>query len=184
MAPEGVLVPARLSKHADAACHLVTGKRLAMRLSRRARKAYERFYMLQDQRVSVVQFIQRDMDHHVLLGERHILVHLARSIYTSPSGDETWPRAYLESVVKVSDFAKTVQELIDSCLVVFHKGIESCHVGLLRIRRLVGQILKHLCDLHSWSTEPDRRSPIYPPKSMFASDVWPERRRPTCTPAV
>jgi hypothetical protein len=65
---------------------------------------------------------------------------------------------YLESVVKVANFAKTVQELVDSCLVIFHKWIERCHVRFFRIRRFVCQVLEHFCDLQSRSTEP--RSPI------------------------
>ena len=62
-------------------------------------------------------------------------------------------RQYLESVVKVADFTKAVQKLVDSCLVVFHKRIEGCHIGFLRIGRLVCQVLKHFRDLQSRSAE-------------------------------
>jgi hypothetical protein len=68
---------------------------------------------------------------------------------------------YLESVVKVADFTKTVQKLVDSCLVVFHKWIEGCHVSFFGVGRFVCQVLKHLRDLHTTSTDqpsPDRRS--------------------------
>ncbi|SRR6266851_6729240 len=84
--------------------------------------------------------------------ERAIYWSICRRVIRLTS-DKRWPGTDLEGVVKVSDFTKAVQKLVDSCLIVFHKGIEGCHVKFLRIGRLVCQILKHLCDLHRVSTE-------------------------------
>jgi len=59
----------------------------------------------------------------------------------------------LEGIVKVSNFAKAVQKLVDSRFIVFHKGIEGCHISLLCIGRFICQVLKHLRDLHRGSIE-------------------------------
>lgn len=84
--------------------------------------------MLNQQRVSVVQFIERDANLQVTLRQRHILVHL-------------------KSVVEVANLAKVVQELVDSRLVVLDERVERDHVSFLGIRRLVGQILQHFRNL-------------------------------------
>lgn len=72
--------------------------------------------------------------------------------------DKRQSETNLEGVIKVSNFTEAVQKMVDSCLVVFHKGIEGCHISFLCIGRLVCQILKHLCDLHRVLTE--SRTPI------------------------
>jgi len=57
--------------------------------------------------------------------------------------------SYLQSVIKISNFAKAVEKLIDAGLIVFDEGIESDHVGFFGVRWFVRQILQHLCDLES-----------------------------------
>ena len=53
----------------------------------------------------------------------------------------------LKSVVEVSNLTQVVQKLVNPRFVIFNEGIEGHHVGLLRVRRFVGQVLKHLGDL-------------------------------------
>lgn len=62
--------------------------------------------------------------------ERAIYWSICRKIVKLRS-DEGWLKTNLEGIVKVSNFAKAVQKLVDSCFVVFHKGIEGCHISLL-----------------------------------------------------
>lgn len=51
---------------------------------------------------------------------------------------------YLQTLVKVANFAQVVEELVYPGLVVLDKGVEGHHVGLLGIGRLVGQVLEQL----------------------------------------
>lgn len=53
---------------------------------------------------------------------------------------------YLQTLIKVANFAQVVEEFVYPGLVVLDKGVEGHHVGLLGVRRLVGQVLKQLGD--------------------------------------
>lgn len=106
---------------------------------------HKSFYVLCDQGMCVVQFVKGDMNHQVFLRQSHVLVHLEdsqKSFWMIHAG-----RTHLKSVVEVSDLAEVVQELVDPRLVVLHERVQRHHVCLLRVRRLVGQILQHLRDL-------------------------------------
>ena len=56
---------------------------------------YQRFNMLQDQRVCVVQLIHSDVNHKILLGESHVLIHLQEGV-TRQLGLQMNDRAPLE----------------------------------------------------------------------------------------
>ena len=81
--------------------------------------------------MSVVQLVHGDMYHEILFGQCHVLIHLKRhkrGIYTA------WITiTHLESIIKIADFTQIVQELIDTCLVIFDEGIEGHHVLFLGI---------------------------------------------------
>ena len=54
---------------------------------------------------------------------------------------------YLQALVEIANLAKIVEELVYPGLVVFDKGVESHHVSLLGVGRLVGQVLEQLGNL-------------------------------------
>ena len=105
-------------------------------------KAHQNFDMLKNQRVGVVKFVQCNVNDKVLLGKRHVLVHLRKT--------ETFDFcaiilkegiSYLKSIVEVADFTEVVQELVDAGLVGFDEGVEGDHVSLLCVRWLVCEVL-------------------------------------------
>ena len=54
---------------------------------------------------------------------------------------------HLQSVVEVANLAQTVEELVDSRLVILNEWIQRDHVCLLCIRRFICEVLEHLCYL-------------------------------------
>jgi hypothetical protein len=103
--------------------------------------------MLQDQRMGVVQLVKRDVDHQVLFGQCHVLIHLDRLLAVRRIN--IWDKTCLKSFVEVADFAEIIQELVDPGFIVLYKRIESHHVRLLRVGRLICQVLQHLGNLKS-----------------------------------
>jgi hypothetical protein len=97
----------------------------------------------------VVQLVESDMDEEVLLGECHILVHLrsSRQLGDLEGGKVEVTATNLKSIVEVSDLAQIIQKLVDPSFVVFNEGIERDHVGFLRVRGFVRQILEHFGNL-------------------------------------
>ena len=97
----------------------------------------------------VVKFVQSDMNDEILLRECHVLIHLPRASVRQSRFLYEWSRgnAYLKCVIEVSHFAKIVEELVDTGLVVLDEWVQRDHVRFFRIRRLVGQILEHLRNL-------------------------------------
>ena len=131
------------------------------------------------------------MDEEVLLGERHILIHLESPRRSANiEGEKVEVMATnLKSVVEVSDLAQVVQKLVDPRLVVFNERIERDHVGFLRVRRFVRQILEHFGDLRGNRSATRFNSNGLPrsnclPGSESALDASPEHHRPTYTPGV
>lgn len=49
------------------------------------------------------------------------------------SNDMRYTRTYFKSVIEIPDLAETVEELVDTCFIIFYKGVQSDHVDLLRI---------------------------------------------------
>jgi hypothetical protein len=95
----------------------------------------------------------------------------------------------LKSVVEVSDLAQIVQELVDPRFVVLNEGVERDHVGFLRVRRFIRQILEHFGNLRGSGSATrfnlnGQSKPNYLPASEFVSGASPERHRPTYTPGV
>ena len=60
---------------------------------------------------------------------------------------QTETTANLESVIKIANFTKIIQELVDPRLVIFHKRIKRDHVRFFGIGRFVRQILQHFRNL-------------------------------------
>ena len=138
----------------------------------------------------VVQLIKGDMDEEVLLRERHILVHLRSSRQsTNLEGGKVDITTNLKSIIEISNLAQIVQKLVDPCFVVFDEGIQCDHVGFLRIRRFVRQILEHFGDLRgSRSANRSNLEKLPEPNclqaSKFALDASPGRHQLTYTPGV
>lgn len=88
--------------------------------------------MLQNERVRVVQLVKRDVDYEIFLRQCHVLVHLEQrsqnARFEGLRGDSN-----LESVVKVSNLAEIIEELVDPRLIVLNKRIDCNHIGLLSI---------------------------------------------------
>ena len=95
-------------------------------------------------------------------------------------------RTNLKSLIKVSDFAQIVQELIDASLVVLNEGIQRHHVRLLGVRRLIREVLKHLCDLNPKSAfrATLTRKGVNTPESEFVVGVSREHHQQACKPVV
>ena len=55
--------------------------------------------------------------------------------------------SHFKGVIKIANLAQVVEELVDTGLVVLNEWVQCDHVRFLCVRRLVGQILEHLCDL-------------------------------------
>lgn len=93
---------------------------------------------------------------------------------------------YLQRVIEVTNFTKIVEELINSGFIVLHKRVECHHIRLLRIRRLIRQILEHFGDLNSSrvSRKSTEQGMKFLPELMFDEGAWPEPLRPACTPGA
>lgn len=90
---------------------------------------------------------------------------------------------HLKSVIEVADLTKVIQEEIDPGFVILHERVKNDHVCLFRIRRLVGQILQHLCDLKGIINQLREcgRLAISVPKSTFVEGAWQEHPRQAYT---
>lgn len=56
-------------------------------------------------------------------------------------------RTYLQGVIKVAHLAETVEELVNPCLIVLDEWVQRDHVCFFCVRRLIREVLQHLCYL-------------------------------------
>lgn len=72
----------------------------------------------------VIQFVQRDIDHQILLREGHVLIHLQKfNSYQFSEISELLLQAHLKGVIEVADFAKVVEKLVDTGFVILNKRV-------------------------------------------------------------
>lgn len=109
--------------------------------------------MLKNERVCVVQFVHGYVDDQILLGERHVLIHLGVAVIQYPLLHDTGRKTYLKCIVEIHHFTQSIEELVDTGFVVLNEGVERHHVRFFRIRRLIREILQHLGDLFESSEE-------------------------------